>query len=94
MNAILRYVRRGRVITVASLAGIDAEAIEFQVEDDDFIVGRPLREVGFPEGGVIGAILRGDEIIIPRGNDRIQPGDDVIVFALPEAIGAVEKLFA
>ena len=94
VNAILRYVRRGRVITVASLAGIDAEAIEFQVEDDDFIVGRPLREVGFPEGGVIGAILRGDEIIIPRGNDRIQPGDDVIVFALPEAIGAVEKLFA
>lgn len=94
VNAILRYVRRGRVITVASLAGIDAEAIEFQVEDDDFIVGRPLRDVGFPEGGVIGAILRGGEIILPRGDDMIMPGDDVIVFALPEAIGAVEKLFA
>jgi len=94
VNAILRYVRRGRVITVASLASIDAEAIEFKVEDDDFIVGRPLREVGFPEGGVIGAILRGDEIIIPRGDDMIMPGDDVIAFALPEAIGAVEKLFS
>lgn len=93
VNAILRYVRRGRVITVASLARIDAEAIEFRVEDDDIIVGRPLRDVGFPEGGVIGAILRGEEIIIPRGDDMILPGDDVIVFALPEAIGAVEKLF-
>ena len=94
VNAILRYVRRGRVITVASLAGIEAEAIEFQVEENAKIAGKYLKDVGFPEGGIVGAILRGDEIIIPRGNDQVLPGDDVIVFALPDAIDAVEMLFA
>lgn len=93
VNAILRYVRRGRVITVASLSGIEAEAIEFQVEEGVRIVGRPLRQVGFPEDGVIGAIIRGEEIIIPRGDDQVLPGDDVIVFALPSAIDEVEALF-
>ncbi|MDZ7779527.1 MAG: Trk system potassium transporter TrkA [Gemmatimonadota bacterium] len=94
VNAILRYVRRGRVITVASLAGIEAEAIEFQVEEGAPIAGKALRDVGFPKDAVVGAILRGDEIIVPRGDDRILVDDDVIVFALPAAIHDVEQMFS
>ncbi len=94
VNAILRYVRRGRVMTVATLKGIDAEAIEFSVGEQARITGTPLREVRFPEGGIIGTIIRAGEIIIPRGDDRILPGDDVIVFALPHAIPDIEALFA
>jgi len=93
VNAILRYVRRGRVMTVASLSGIEAEAIEFRVERDSRVAGHTLRELHFPKGGLVGMILRGDEIIMPRGDDSMLPGDDVIVFALPEAISEVEKLF-
>ncbi len=93
VNAILRYVRRGRVMTVASLSGIEAEAIEFRVEEDSPVAGHPLRELHFPRGGLVGMILRGDDIIMPRGDDSMLPGDDVIVFALPEAISEVEKLF-
>lgn len=94
VNAILRYVRRGRVMTVATLKGIDAEAIEFSVGPQARIAGPPLRELQFPQGAIIGTIVRGGRIIIPRGEDRILPGDDVIVFALPGAIPDVEKLFA
>ena len=93
VNAILRYVRRGRVMTVASLTGIDAEAIEFRVDESAKVAGKTLRELHFPKGGIVGLILRGDEIVMHRGDDRIVPGDDVIVFALPEAISDVEKLF-
>lgn len=93
VNAILRYIRRGRVMTVASLSGIDAEAIEFKVEESSRAAGQALRDLDFPEGGVVGTILRDEEIIIPRGDDRLLPGDEVIVFALPEAIADVEKLF-
>lgn len=94
VNAILRYVRRGRVITVASLASIEAEAIEFQVEEGAHIAGKALRDVGFPKHAIVGAIMRADEIIVPRGDDRVLVGDDVIVFALPEAIHHVERMFS
>ena len=93
VNAILRRVRRGRVMTVASLSGIDAEAIEFEVTNDSRIAGQKLRDVDFPKDGVVGTILRGDEIILPRGEDVLHPGDDVIVFALPDAIPRVGVLF-
>jgi len=93
VNAILRRVRRGRVMTVASLSGIEAEAIEFEVGSDSAIVGQALRDVDFPKDGVVGTIVRGDEIILPRGEDILRPGDDVIVFALPDAIPRIEALF-
>jgi trk system potassium uptake protein TrkA len=93
VNAILRYVRRGRVMTVASLSGIDAEAIEFRVDSESRICGQMLKDVHFPKGGLVGMILRGRKIIMPRGGDQIIPGDDVIVFALPDAIPEIEKLF-
>jgi len=94
VNAILRYVRRGRVMTVATLKGTDAEAIEFRVGEDSPIASKSIAELHFPHGGIIGTIIRGDALIIPRGSDRILPGDEVIVFALPDAISEIEKFFA
>ncbi len=93
VNAILRYVRRGRVMTVATLKGIEAEAIEFRVGETSPIANQTLADLPFPAGGVIGTILRGGAIIIPRGHDVVLPGDEVIVFALPEALPEIEKLF-
>ncbi|MBT8395464.1 MAG: Trk system potassium transporter TrkA [Gemmatimonadetes bacterium] len=94
VNAILRYVRKGRVMTVATLKGIDAEAIEFKVSKNAEIAHKTLAELPFPPGGIIGTITRGDEILIPRGEDIVLPGDEVIVFALPEALPEIEKFFA
>jgi len=93
VNAILRYVRKGRVMTVATLKGIDAEAIEFKVSKDALIANKLLSELPFPPGAIIGTIMRGDTILIPRGDDIVLPGDEVIVFALPEALPEVESLF-
>jgi trk system potassium uptake protein TrkA len=93
VNAILRYVRRGRVMTVATLKGIDAEAIEFRTGPRSAVVDKPIRSVGFPEGSVVGTIMRGNEIVVPRGDTEIEPEDEVIMFTLPDAIGEVERLF-
>ena len=93
VNAILRYVRRGHVVTVAELTSTDAETIEYSVDEESAIAGHKLRDVHFPKDAVIGTILRGDEIIVPRGDEMVLPGDDVIVFALPDAVSEVEQLF-
>ena len=94
VNAILRYVRRGNVASVATLKGIDAEAIEFDVRRRARVVGRAIQDISFPRGAVVGGILRNSKVIMPRGRDEIQPGDRVVIFALPDAIGEIEKLFS
>lgn len=93
VNAILRYVRRGNVASVATLKGIDAEAIEFDVTADTRVAGRAIKDVHFPHGAVVGAILRDSQVITPRGGDEIRPGDRVVLFALPDAIPEIERLF-
>ena len=94
VNAILRYVRRGNVKSVATLKGTDAEALELQVDAGAPIVGVPLAKADFPEDAVLGAIIRAGQVILPRGRDVVMPGDRVIVFALPGAIHEIERLFS
>ncbi|MCH7565096.1 MAG: Trk system potassium transporter TrkA [Gemmatimonadetes bacterium] len=93
VNAILRYVHRGRVTSVATLKGIGAETIQFTVTKDSQVAGKALRDLALPKGSLIGSIIRGDDLMIPRGDSVIRPGDEVIVFALPDAISEIERAF-
>ena len=94
VNAIMSHVRRGSVLAVATLKGTAAEGIEFNVSHRFPHKGTPLSELRFPTGSLIGAIIRGDTVIIPGGTDCIHAGDRVVVFVLPGARQKVEKLFA
>jgi trk system potassium uptake protein TrkA len=93
-NAILRLVRRGEILSVASFHGIEAEAFEFEVKKPIKIVGKPFKKLGLPEGSLVAAIVRGEEVFVPYGNSTIEAGDKVIIFALPEAISSIEKRFS
>ncbi len=92
-NAILRFVRRGRVISVARLEGDGAEALELLIGDDYRYQGRALRDLELPRDVVVGAIVRGERILIPTGETTIQADDRVVVICLPDAIPAVERYF-
>lgn len=92
-NAILRYVRRGSVTRVATLKDTEAEAMSFTVAGTSPLVGVPLAEVKLPEGVIVGAIVRGRSVIVPRGRDALRAGDTAIVFALPGAVERVVQLF-
>ena len=92
-EAILRFVRKGEVIDVALLES-GAEMIELRVPEGCRVAGRSLSEVGFPEGAIVGALLRDGDVVIPTGKERLRPGDDAVVFTLEEAIDEVERLFA
>lgn len=94
VNAILSYVRRGSVLAVATLKGTRAEGIEFDVLERFPYAGIPLSEYRLPTGSLIGAIVRGERVIIPRGSDSIRIGDRVIVFTVPESVRKVEEIFA
>lgn len=92
-NNIFRFVRKGRIEAITSLHGVEAEIIEFVVHKDNRLTKKPLKSLYFPKTALVGGVIRGEESLIPDGNFQLQVDDRVIVFALPEAIGKVEKMF-
>ena len=93
-GAILKFLMRGQVLSVALLEQQQAEAIEMVASPGCHLVGRLLRDVGFPRGATVGAILRNGKSMVPDGDASILSGDHVVVVAVPQAVSSVEKLFA
>jgi trk system potassium uptake protein TrkA len=92
-NNIFRFIRKGQIEAITSLNGVDAEIIEFIVHKTNQLTKKPLKELHFPETAIVGGVIRGEDSMIPSGDIQLQVGDRVIVFALPDAIGKVERLF-
>ena len=71
-----------------------AEAIELIASKNSKYVGKRLRDIWFPRGAIVGAISRPDgSVVVPRGEESIQPGDRVIFFALESVIPELESSF-
>ena len=90
-EAITRFTRERHTEKVALIESDRAEVVEIEVNEDSVLTGGPIREVtgDVPEGVVIGAITRGDEVITPRGDTVIRPGDHVVLFADTEILEAL-----
>jgi trk system potassium uptake protein TrkA len=93
VSKVLRHVRRGRIRGVYSLFDGGAELIEAEALETSPLVGKPLREIEVDDGIRIGAIIRGDTILMPTGDCRIEAGDLVIVLALAKQVRKVEQMF-
>jgi trk system potassium uptake protein TrkA len=83
IGALLEHVRRGDVVRVHSLRRGAAEAMEAIVHGDTRsspLVGRRLEQISLPGGATIGAIVRGDEVIMAHHDTVIYADDHVILF--------------
>jgi trk system potassium uptake protein TrkA len=94
VSTILQYVRRGRIRSVHSLSEGFGELIEAEALETSSLVGVPIKEARLPEGVLIGAIVRGNRIVIPRGETVVRAGDRVVIFATTNAVKKVERLFS
>ncbi len=94
INAIMRFVRQGKTLTMTTLADDRAEAIELEVVENSPLVGKKLKSNPFPSNVLLGAIVRGDEILIPKGEDELLAGDHAIMIALSESVEKLDDLFA
>jgi trk system potassium uptake protein TrkA len=83
IGGLLEHVRRGDVVRVHSLRRGAAEAIEAIVHADSRnspVAGKRIDQVKLPEGTTIGAIVRGQEVIMGHHDTVIAPEDHVILF--------------
>ncbi len=96
IGSLLAHVRRGDVVRVHSLRRGAAEAIEAVVRGEEHssrVVGRTVEQIALPEGASIGAIVRGEQVIMAHHDTRVQSNDHLILFLADRRhIDAVERL--
>ena len=97
IGSLLTHVRRGDVAAVHSLRRGAAEAIEAVAHGDSKtskVVGRAVDEIKLPPGTTIGAIVRGEDVIVAHDDTVIESEDHVILFVVDKRhISNVERLF-
>ena len=97
ISSLLTHVRQGDISAVHSLRRGAAEALEITAHGDpktSKVVGRRLDELDLPPGTTVGAILRGDQVVIAHRHVIVEEDDHVILFLTdPSKISLVEKLF-
>jgi trk system potassium uptake protein TrkA len=92
-NNIFRFVRRGRIEAIASFHGVEAEVIEFILNNDSRLVGKKIGEIGLPKNSTVAGVIRDDKGMIPTGEFILDKEDKVIIFVLPDAVKTVEEIF-
>lgn len=93
-SMILRYVRRGVVASVATILDSDAEAMEIRVPDRKKFNNVHLKELQFPQGALVGAIVRDQQVFIPSGDTLINIGDNLVVFFTKSAAVDLETFLS
>ena len=92
VSSILKHIRHGKVKNVYSIGDAEAEIIEAQVMSTSPIAGSRIGNIDFPEGVIVGGILKNGEMLKPDSSSKIEEGDVVALFALSKDIPEVERL--
>jgi trk system potassium uptake protein TrkA len=97
IGELLRHVRRGDIVAAHQLRRGAAEAIEAVAHGDrksSKVVGRRIDEINLPKGSIIGALVRGDDVLMGHHDTVVETDDHVIVFVTnSQLISKVEQLF-
>lgn len=92
VSSILRHIRHGRVRGVYSLGDAEAEVIEAQVLGTSPIAGQRIGDIDFPEGVLVGAVMKSGTVVKPTGATRIDEGDVIAIFSMAADVPEVERL--
>ena len=92
-SVILRFIRQGDVVSLMLFEGAKAEAMEFIVQNDSKIAGKPLRNIHFPAHSLIGMVVRDGSALIPDGNMILRAHDRAVIFTLPGKAKSISSLF-
>ena len=90
---IARLIVRGSAVRSKWLSGTNAELIEFIVGHRSKALRSPLGKLRMPQGSTIGGIVRGEEGLLPYRDMQLVEGDKVVVFAMPEVMDSVARIF-
>jgi trk system potassium uptake protein TrkA len=92
-NTIFRYIRRGEVVDMTTLNNLNAEILEFVVNENSKVTNYKIKDLDFPRTAIIGGVIKEGKGIIALGDYTICAGDRIVVCCLPRSIKRIESLF-
>lgn len=92
-NFIFRYIRKGDVVSITGIHGVEAEILEYEVNPNCRIAHQQLRDLDFPKDAVIGGVVRKGKGYVAMGNYKFEPNDRVVILSKRESLSDVEKFF-
>ncbi len=92
-SRIFKFTLSDKVRSVRYVSGTDAEVLEYTAAPGSRITKSILKDIDFPSNAIIGGVIRGGDSFIAVGHTHIEAYDRVAVFALPEAVKDVDKMF-
>lgn len=94
VGLMLQHIRRGKIRSSAALLEDKVEVIEAEALPGSRLTKAKLADLGLPRGVVVAALARGDKLVMPRGDDRIQPGDEVLILTTTERARSLDAFLA
>lgn len=92
VGAILKHVHP--TADDLELQGLGEERVmTFRVQDDSTVSGKRISKIRFPRHSILAAVVRGDQVILPRGQHTLETGDQVLAYCLSDAVEPLERLF-
>lgn len=92
-SEILRLIRGGRIMSLFLLLGGQAEIIEFLIRPTSLVINKQLKDLSLPKEVLVTTIVRGSEVITPRGDTVIKANDRLIVISKTDEVPTVRNLF-
>ena len=93
VSSILKHVHKGTIETAYTILNGEYEVIEAEIIETSELINKELNNSNLPDGIRIGAILRGEDIIIPRSNFIFKKEDIVVFLAKRDQLPVVENMF-
>jgi len=90
---IMRYCRQQQVQSLTVIEDGQAEVLELRAPERCRLIGVPVRRLAWPRGALLAAIVKGDSVMVPHGDDVVEAGDVVVVLTTTAARPAVLRLF-
>ncbi len=92
-NFISRYIRKGDVISLTGIHGVEAEVLEFEVKEGSKINKKKIRDINFPKNAIVGGVVRKGVGYTTFGDFEFRPKDRAVIMSLPDSIHEVEQYF-
>jgi trk system potassium uptake protein TrkA len=82
----------GSLVRLLRFEGGSAHLVEVTLADDSPAAGQALVDLGIPREATVVAVVRGDRLVVPRGDTRLSAGDEVLVLVTEDAEDGVQQL--